>query len=303
MKRFIDECLSNELTKVAVARGILNLRASAIVNSTAPRTAAWLPGYRAFPACGFRARDLMLITAFAVILVTVLLQGRSLGLAIRLAQPPHDVGTAPSLDLQAAETAMYQVQLGVVESRAYSDDGTLIHPQLLRRYRTRGALAAECVGTDDERRLAIASDFDVIIAAVDAGRANSFDCIGRAGLTTKHCTISNMTLSRSPQNPPERARAAVSNAAGYPVARLCQIRRCRRIQPVKGRQRLLRSLPCSASHMLRASRCSQDTLHHHSPALQCAWLILCACVTRSEGLRMMALAPQRRGKYRVSRIA
>lgn len=120
---------------------------------------------------GFPGRDLMLITAFAVILVTVLLQGTSLGLVIRLAQPREDFSTAPPLDLQAAETAMYQAQLEVVERRAYSDDGTLIHPQLLRRYRARAAVADEFVGTADERRLAISSHFDLIITAVDAGRA------------------------------------------------------------------------------------------------------------------------------------
>jgi Na+/H+ antiporter len=119
----------------------------------------------------FPGRDLMLITAFAVILVTVLLQGTSLGFVIRLAQPREDVATAPAFDLYAAEGAMYQAQLQVVESKAYSEDGSLIHPQLLRRYQTRATVADEFVGTDDERRLAISGHFDVIIAAVDAGRA------------------------------------------------------------------------------------------------------------------------------------
>ena len=50
-------------------------------------------------------------------------------------------------------------------------DGTIIHPQLLRRYRTRATAADAFEGTADERNEAIASHFDVIIAAVRAGRA------------------------------------------------------------------------------------------------------------------------------------
>lgn len=116
-------------------------------------------------------RDLMLVTAFAVILVTVLLQGTSLGLVIRLANPPEDARALPPLDLHAAEHAMFEAQFEAVKRDAYGEDGLLIHPQLLRRYQTRATAAGTFDGTDEERTAAIASHFDVIIAAVDAGRA------------------------------------------------------------------------------------------------------------------------------------
>jgi Na+/H+ antiporter len=116
-------------------------------------------------------RDLMLVAAFAVIFVTVLLQGTSLGLVIRWAAPREDTRAAPPLDLDAAERAMFAAQLVAVERRAYGADGDLIHPKLLSRYRTRATAASSFLGTEDERMEAIASHFDVIIAAVDAGRA------------------------------------------------------------------------------------------------------------------------------------
>jgi CPA1 family monovalent cation:H+ antiporter len=116
------------------------------------------------------ARDLMLVTAFVVILVTVLVQGTSLGWIILKARPAEDASTLPPLDLHAAETTMYQAQLEAVQAAAFDDAGELVHPQLLRRYQTRATAADAFEGSDEERDIAIASHFDVIIAAVTAGR-------------------------------------------------------------------------------------------------------------------------------------
>ncbi len=117
------------------------------------------------------ARDLMLVTAFVVILVTVLVQGTSLGWIIRRTRPQEDPAALPPLDLPAAEHAMFRAQLATVEREAHDAHGTLIHPQLLRRYRARATAGETFEGTDAERTEAIARHFDVIIAAVQAGRA------------------------------------------------------------------------------------------------------------------------------------
>ena len=116
-------------------------------------------------------RDLMLVIAFAVILVTVLVQGTSLGWVIKRASPKEDRAALPPLDLQAAEHAMFRAQLSAVEREAHDTDGEVIHPQLLRRYRTRATAGEAFDGTAEERNQAIARHFDVIIAAVEAGRA------------------------------------------------------------------------------------------------------------------------------------
>ena len=117
------------------------------------------------------ARDLMLVTAFVAILVTVLVQGTSLGWVIRRARPPEDLASLPPLDLHAAEGAMFRAQLAAVEREAHDADGKVIHPHLLKRYRTRATVGEAFEGSAEERRAAIESHFDVIIAAVEAGRA------------------------------------------------------------------------------------------------------------------------------------
>lgn len=116
-------------------------------------------------------RDLMLVTAFVVILVTVLAQGTTLGLVIRWAGLREDEQARPPLDLFAAEAAMLQAQLAAVEQHAVSPDGTLLHPRLLDSYRRRATVSREFSGTDEQRSMSIVAHFDVILAAVAAGRA------------------------------------------------------------------------------------------------------------------------------------
>ena len=66
---------------------------------------------------------------------------------------------------------MLRAQLIAVERHAVSADGTLIHPQLLDSYRHRASnsekLSASNVGTGHDQ---VAAHFDVVIAAVAAGR-------------------------------------------------------------------------------------------------------------------------------------
>jgi len=115
-------------------------------------------------------RDLMLVTAFAVILVTVLLQGTTLGAVIRWARLREDEGAQPPLEIFAAEVAVFKARLAAVERLAYDAEGQLIHPQLLDFHRRRAAAAANFQGTAEKREQAIAEHFDVIIASIAAGR-------------------------------------------------------------------------------------------------------------------------------------
>jgi CPA1 family monovalent cation:H+ antiporter len=116
-------------------------------------------------------RDLMLVTAFAVILVTVLVQGTTLGLVIRLAGLREDARGRSPLDLFAAEAAMLRAQFAEVERMAYAPDGSLLHPRLLDSYRRRATLSTEFLGSPEERDREIAAHYGVILAAVAAGRA------------------------------------------------------------------------------------------------------------------------------------
>ena len=116
-------------------------------------------------------RDLMLVTAFAVILATVLVQGTTLGVVIRWAGLSEDEAAKPPLDLFAAEAAMLRAQAQAVERHAYAADGTLLHPRLLDSYRRRATISTEFPGDAKDRDEAIVAHFDVVLAAVAAGRA------------------------------------------------------------------------------------------------------------------------------------
>jgi len=116
-------------------------------------------------------RDFILVTAFAVILVTVLVQGTTLGLIIRWARPEEVAVYQARLGMSQAEAAMAQVQLQVVEANAYAADGTLIHPMLLERYRRRASASRNYAGNEAQYLPGLHAHFDLVLAAVAAGRA------------------------------------------------------------------------------------------------------------------------------------
>jgi Na+/H+ antiporter len=116
-------------------------------------------------------RDFMLVAAFAVILVTVLLQGTTLGALIRMLGIVEDEPSEANLSASEAELAMIKAQKKAVEKLAYDNDGKLIHPQLLERYTRRAAAATSYAGNESEHEGHINAHFDVILAAVAAGRS------------------------------------------------------------------------------------------------------------------------------------
>ncbi len=115
-------------------------------------------------------RDLMLVAAFAVILVTVVVQGASLGWVIALVRPVDDDRWAP-VGLAAAEAAVARARLAIVERHAYAPDGKLIHPQLLDMYRKRTDVIERYAGQPDAFMENIRPHFDVVLASIAAGRA------------------------------------------------------------------------------------------------------------------------------------
>lgn len=115
-------------------------------------------------------RDLMLLCAFAVILVTVLFQGTTIGWIIQwigLKQAPQHESY---LNEPQAWARLETAQFGVVSQLAYDADGTLRHPRLLEQYSHRASLSDsyknEVALPDDLRK----AHFNVVLAAVAAGR-------------------------------------------------------------------------------------------------------------------------------------
>jgi NhaP-type Na+/H+ and K+/H+ antiporter len=119
---------------------------------------------------GFPGRDFILVTSFAVILVTVLVQGTSLGLVINWARLTEPAEEMPHLNLNQAEAVMAQAQLITIEKLAYDDTGTLIHPMLLERYQRRATAINKYVEKIDDMRPLLYAHFDVVLQAVATGR-------------------------------------------------------------------------------------------------------------------------------------
>lgn len=143
-------------------------------------------------------RDLILVSAFAVIVVTVLVQGTTLGLVIRRAALEEDPRSRPPLDLNAAEVVLMKAQHVAVERLAYDADGTLVHPRLLERYRLRATSADTFT---EPRKSACASSPPTTTSSSPPSppvAPRSSACIARTRSTTRPCTISSVTsTSRS----------------------------------------------------------------------------------------------------------
>jgi CPA1 family monovalent cation:H+ antiporter len=115
-------------------------------------------------------RDFMLVTAFAVILVTVLVQGTTLGLLIRWLRPEEAPESRARLSMSQAEAAMAKAQLQLLETRAYAADGTLLHPLLLERYRRRADSITNYAGNEAEYQPKLHAHFDLVLEAIAVGR-------------------------------------------------------------------------------------------------------------------------------------
>ena len=125
-------------------------------------------------------RDLMLICAFAVIFVTVVAQGSSLGALIRAVRPV-DSDPPAKMAMPAAEAAMARARMAVIEELAYAPDGTLIHPQMLEEHRKRMRFMERYEQDASAAMDNLRPHFDVLLKAIAAGRTELIR-IHRAGL-------------------------------------------------------------------------------------------------------------------------
>lgn len=120
---------------------------------------------------GFPGRDFILVAAFAVIIGTVLLQGTTLGMVIRLVKLVPPESDRARMTMSDAEAAMAKAQLAAIEANAYDENGELLHPQLLSRYQTRARISADYAGREEEMSPRLHAHFDMVLIAVAAGRA------------------------------------------------------------------------------------------------------------------------------------
>lgn len=119
----------------------------------------------------FPERDFILVTAFAVILCTVLVQGTTLGLLIRWTglQPPES--DKARLSMSEAEATLMQAQLKVIQALAYDASGELVHPMLLEQYTRKATAYCNYAGQEEALTPRIHAHFDLVLAAIGAARA------------------------------------------------------------------------------------------------------------------------------------
>jgi CPA1 family monovalent cation:H+ antiporter len=144
-------------------------RASTVLSWAGMRGVVTLAVALSVPA-DLPGRDFLLVAAFAVILITVLVQGMTLGALIQWLRPPESGSRVAPMNMSQAEAQMARVQATAVEALAYDGEGKLIHPQLLERYQRRAAISENYSGKEEELQPRLQAHFDVVLAAVTAGR-------------------------------------------------------------------------------------------------------------------------------------
>jgi monovalent cation/hydrogen antiporter len=120
----------------------------------------------------FPARDFILATTFAVILVTVLVQGATLAPLIRaLRLGNFTQQQADTLSEAQARARMAAAQLEEVERLSARDDQTQRHPRLVEQYSYRARAATRFSEAAESLAGHRRDHFTVVLAAVAAGRA------------------------------------------------------------------------------------------------------------------------------------
>lgn len=120
---------------------------------------------------GFPGRDFILATSFAVIMVTVLFQGGTLGPLIRALGLDRHTTASTTLTEEAARARMAIAQLAAVEQHSLAEDGTHRHPRLQEQYGYRARASARFAEARAELAAPRRAHFTVVLAAIAAGRS------------------------------------------------------------------------------------------------------------------------------------
>jgi CPA1 family monovalent cation:H+ antiporter len=119
-------------------------------------------------------RDFLLVCAFAVILVTVLLQGTTLGPLIKYMKVTG--ARERKLHQESEDYAwmrMTEAQCQAISAVSRQADGTERHPRLLDQFRHRALVAAQAVHDRDNHKPIKNEHYTAMIAAIGAGRAEA----------------------------------------------------------------------------------------------------------------------------------
>lgn len=148
-----------------------SLRVAAVMSWAGMRGVVTLAAALALPN-GLPGRDLLLVCAFSVILVTVILQGTTLApliRALRLTGEGEAAARVASEDL--AWQRMAEAQHRKIAEISLQPDGSERHPRLLEQYALRAKLAGEARGDRDTHVPIKVEHHKAVLAAIAAGRA------------------------------------------------------------------------------------------------------------------------------------
>lgn len=116
-------------------------------------------------------RDLILISAFSVILVTVVFQGTTIGWLIRVMEPKENIAFADEhLTRAQAVARMTSVQLTAIEKLAQHSNGAFRHPRLLEQFGYRARVADEYSRSETLLAEEKSAHYTAVLAAITAGR-------------------------------------------------------------------------------------------------------------------------------------
>jgi CPA1 family monovalent cation:H+ antiporter len=120
----------------------------------------------------FAGRDFILATTFAVILVTVLVQGSTLGPLIRWMRPEgFKILSGNTMPEEEARARMARAQLAEVEKHSLQPDNTHKHPRLVEQYTYRARATLRLHESKGSLLHHKNEHFIVVLAAISAGRA------------------------------------------------------------------------------------------------------------------------------------
>ncbi|KLU23707.1 sodium:proton antiporter [Caballeronia mineralivorans PML1(12)] len=168
---FATELLNTSWRHIA-GRGnaILDWRTATIMSWAGMRGVVTLAIALSLPEA-LPGRDLILVASFAVILVTVLLQGATIGLLIEWINPDRSSDTgAQHLTEPQAWARLEAAQLAAIEPLVRDTDGKVIHPRLLEQYSYRATITKAYRERTDFPHEERVSHYDVVLAAIAAGR-------------------------------------------------------------------------------------------------------------------------------------
>ncbi len=172
--RFVWMFASDAIIRIANVGGLrrytpLGARANVVLSWAGVRGVVTLALALSLPE-DFAGRDFILVTAFVVILGTVLVQATTFERVIAWAGLKESTHGAAPLTMSQAEAAMAKAQVVVVRAAAYDAEGELIHPILLSQYEKRATAIDSYAEKPEDFTGMLHAHFDVVLAAIAAGR-------------------------------------------------------------------------------------------------------------------------------------